>query len=121
MIPPPPEPEPGVHLKLYGLPAGAVARVDGVAVDEEMAFVPESAEDYRVEVFDGGERVWAVSHPGNVDGEYEVWQMSESELADSIPETRAEEDAARPTMRRRPRMRPRMALRRGPARMWRRR
>ncbi len=97
MIPDPEEPDPGVYLKLYHLPDGAIARVDGVVVDD-MAFVPESREDYRVEVFEGDQRVWAALHPGNVDGEYEVWEMSESELA-ALPVAETEEEAEVPTRR----------------------
>ncbi len=114
LTPPPPEPEPGIHLSLFGLPEGAIARVDGVAVDEALAFIPERPEDYRVEVFAGGARIWAVHHPGNVDGEYLVWEMMDEELAASAAEDGDGEPTAeaRPTMRRRGRMRsPRMRRR----------
>jgi len=79
---PPPTKQPGVHVLLYALPDGASARVAGVSVDGSEAWMPESRQPYQVEVISDGARVWAVQHPGDVDGEYEVWPMSPGELAE---------------------------------------
>ena len=109
---PPPTRESGVHVLLFAVPHGAVARVDGVRVESGEAWMPVSSEPYRVDVWADGERVWTVEHPGDVDGEYEVWPMSAEELAEHTAPSRPLDRAGDRDVSARPRMAapwPRMA------------
>lgn len=113
---PPSENESGVLVRLHGIPEGAVASIEGVGVGATGTWIPVADESYQVEVRRDGAAVWRIEHPGNVDGEYEVWPMSEEELASTAAAPAEEEgsaaEQAAPTMRRRSAMRRRPAMRR---------
>ncbi len=89
------EAPPEVRVALYDLPDGSVARVEDVSVDADEVWLPEQSEGYRVEVLASGTALWSVLHPGNVDGEYEVWPMTEAELSEARAQ-RADAERVRP-------------------------
>ncbi|MBW2463150.1 MAG: hypothetical protein JRH11_15980, partial [Deltaproteobacteria bacterium] len=115
------EDQSGVLVRLHSIPEGAVASIAGVGVGANGTWIPVAEENYQVEVRRDGAAVWRIEHPGNVDGEYEVWPMSEEELASTAAPATAEGAAEGPatptvgpvvTMGRRPGMRRRGMRRR---------
>ena len=102
-----------VRVLLYRLPDGGTARIEEVPLSESSADLPLAPGVYRIEVVGpDGTTLWRIDHPGYIDGEYEVWPMSASELPDAgiHPDAAEAATAEPPTKRRRP---PRRGRKRG--------
>jgi len=103
-----------VRVAVIGMPQDAVLRIDGVPVAGDEAWVPAGDWTYSLEVLLDGGVAWRSQHPGDVDGEYQVWtgdtydagvgDAAATEGADSPDEPPA---VAPPTKRRRPGRTPR--------------
>jgi hypothetical protein len=75
-----------VHLELQAVPEGGVVRVQGVPIRGTAADLPVADEPYTIEVRRPDAAVlWRTRHPPDVDAVYQVWEMTDEELAEAAP------------------------------------
>ena len=94
-----------VRVVLHHVPDGGTPRIAEVPLAGTSTQLPIVPGAYPVEVIGSdGSTLWRIDHPGDVDGEYEVWPMTPGELPDAgIADAEAAVEPAPPTKRRRPR------------------